>query len=214
MKYLLILGLVSFRMAQASQYSDFWEWFQANEADFPSTAEFDAAYGDELADRLATIKPGLVYEISIPDEGERTLIISADGMKELIPFVRDLVDSAPNLSGWRIIAFRPRMDDYARFGLGFGERSFDPKELWCWSRVEGGNFDLIIYHPNYSDEDRNVLVNGAYILLDMALGEYDVMTGIRYIDHRRLPDDPESLALYRFEDLRTVFDAYKSSVIH
>lgn len=57
-------------------------------------------------------------------------------------------------------------------------------------------------------------MNGTYVLLDMALGEYDVMTGIRYIDHRELPDDPEALGLYRFEDLRTVFDEYKATFAH
>jgi len=212
-KFLSLLGLLSVGMAQESNYSDFWEWFQANESDFPSTAEFDAAYGNELSGRLTEIRSGLVYEIAIPEEGEKELIISADGIKELIPFVRELVESAPNINGWKIIAFRPRMNDYARFTLDYGDRQFDPKELWCWSRVEDGNFDLVIYHPNYSGENRNLFVNGTYILLDMALGEYDVMTGIRYIDHRQLPDDPESRGLYRFEGLRTVFDTYMSNSI-
>ncbi len=82
------------------------------------------------------------------------------------------------------------------------------------SRVEGGNFDLVLYHRDYSDEIRNLLVNGTYILLDMALGEYDVMTGIRQIDHRQLPDQPEAAGLYRFKDLRSVFDEYKSKITH
>ena len=214
MKYLALIGLVFVTMAQASQYSEFWVWFQANQADFPPTSEFDAAYGGELSGRLTDIKPGLVYEIAILDAAENELIISGDGVKELIPFVQDLVDSAPAIEGWKIIAFRPRMDDYARFTLNFGDQTFDPKKLWCWSRVEDGSFDLVVYHANYSDDVRNLLVNGTYVLLDMALGEYDVMTGIRYIDHRELPDDPKALGLYKFEDLRTVFDEYKSKVTH
>ena len=201
-------------MTQASQYSDFWTWFQANKADFPPTSEFDAAYGDKLSGRLTSIKSGLVYEIAILDDAENELIISGDGITELIPFVQGLVDAAPAIDGWKIIAFRPRMDDYAGFTLNFGERQFDPKKLWCWSRVEDGNFDVVIYHAEYSDEIRNLLVNGTYVLLDMALGEYDVMTGIRYIDHRELPDDPAAAGLYRFEDLRSVFDDYKSNVTH
>lgn len=211
MKYLSLIGLVVFNMAQASQYSNFWAWFQANEADFPTTTEFDAEYGDALSDQLNDIEPGLVYEIAIPENGQKEFVISADGIKELIPAVRGLVNSAPSLKGWEIIAFRPRMDG---FTLDFGEHQFDSKELWCWSRVEDGNFDLIIYHSNYSDEIRSLLVNGTYILLDMALGEFDVMTGIRQIDHRELPEEPESVGLYRFEELRTVFDEFKSTITH
>lgn len=214
MKYLTLIGLVSLTMAQASQYSAFWTWFRANEADFPATSEFDAAYGEELSSRLADIKSGLVYEVAIRDDAENELIISGDGIKELIPFVQDVANSAPVIDGWKIIAFRPRMDDYASFTLNFGERTFDPTKIWCWSRVEDGSFDLVIYHADYSDEVRDLLVNGTYVLLDMALGEYDVMTGIRYIDHRVLPNDPEEHGLYKFEELRTVFDAYKSTVTH
>ena len=201
-------------MTQAGQVADFWSWFQANEADFPSTTEFHAAYGSELSARLSELKQGIVYEIAIPDDGRKELVISADGIKELIPFVQEVVDAAPSMDTWTIHAFRPRMDNYADFDLNFDEYSFEPKKIWCWSRIEDGHFDLIIYHPNYTDERRDLLVNGTYILLDMALGEYDVMTGVRYIDHQKLPEDPESAGLYRFENLRVVFDEYKSSITH
>ena len=208
------LGPTLTTMATTSPHSDLWTWFQANEAKFPATSEFDANFGDELSTRLSAIKAGLVYEIAILDGADNELIISGDGVEDLIPDVQKVVDSAPEIEGWQIIAFRPRMEDYSSYTLNFGERIFDPKELWCWSRVEDGNFDLVIYHADYSDELRNLLVNGSYVLLDMALGEYDVMTGIRYIDHRQLPDDPEADGLYRFKDLRQVFDEYKASHTH
>lgn len=69
---------------------------------------------------------------------------------------------------------------------------------------------MIVYHPDYSDEDEALFINSTYILLDMALGEYDVMTGIRYIDNQRLPEDGDYSDLYKFEDLRRVFDECKS----
>ena len=103
------------------------------------------------------------------------------------------------------------MDDYVRFKLKYGDRWFDPQDLWCYSQEEDGHFDLIVYHPTYSQEFRNELANGTYLLLDMAIGEYDVMTGIRYIDHQQLPENPESSGLYRFKDLRRVFDTYKKN---
>jgi len=201
-------------MSHPQNYLDFWNWFCTNEAEFPTTSEFDEAFGTQLSDELGKIEPDLVYEIATPNDGQKELIISADGIKDHIATVRGLVESAPALEDWEIIAFRPRMDDYSRFTLDFGERQFDPREIWCWSQIEDGCFDLIIYHPNYSDEERNLLVNGTYILLDMAIGEFDVMTGIRHLDHRELPDQPESYGMYRFGDLRTVFDEYKSANTH
>ena len=202
-------------MASApDEYSSFWSWFQFNEADFPSTDKFDALFGTELSGRLADIRSGLTYEIAIREDGDSEFIISADGIKELIPFVQELVNSAPALDGWKIIAFRPRQPDYSDFTLEFAGRNVDPKTLWCRSQVEDGNFDLIVYHPNYSEDDRSPIVASTYILLDMALGELDVMTHIRYIDHQQLPDDAELKGLYRFEELRDIFDTYKSTITH
>lgn len=212
MKYFSLIGLFVITMAQASQSSEFWSWFQENEANFPQTSNFDKEYGSVLSEQLASVEAGLVYEITVPVDGKKEFIISADGIKALIPTVQNLVDTAPTLNDWDIIAFRPRMDDYSGFTLNYGERNFNPTEIWCWSRVEDGNFDLVIYHKNYEEAIRPLLVNGTYILLDMALGEFDVMTGIRYIDHRELPDDPESSGLYKFEELRSVFDQYKSTL--
>jgi len=212
MKVLSLFCLLLFSTAHASQYSDFWSWFQTNEADFPSTLEFDAEYGDMVSSLLYEIQPGLTYEISVPESGQKELIISAGGKKDLIPSVDNLVNSAPALTGWDIIAFRPPLDDYADFTLDYGVHHFNPKELWCWSRTEGDNFDLIVFHPDYTDESRPLLVSGTYILLDMALGEYEVMTGVRYIDHRELPDNPRSAGLYKFGELRDVYDKFKSTV--
>ena len=209
MRVFTILALVSMCMNTSSPQSGFWTWFKENESKFPATDKFAAGYGKELRRRLNLIAPGLVYEISIPEEGQKELVISADGLRRLIPYVEDLVRAAPLIEGWKITAFRPRMDDYATFTLRYGERDFDPQSLWCYSRVVDGHFDLIIYHPDYSPEARNILVNGTYVLLDMALGELDVMTGIRYIDHQQLPKDPESKGLFPFKKLRQIFDDTK-----
>jgi len=188
--------------------SDFWTWFKNNESDFPETAEFDATYGEALIKQLEKVKPGLAYEIATPAIGEKELVISANGLRDLIPDVLGLIETAPDLTGWTFTAFRPRMSG---FNVTIGGHEFDPAELWCYSRVENGHFDLIIYHPEFSEDSRSLLTGGTYILLDMALGEYDVMTGIRYIDHRQLPPDPQAAGLYRFENLRKVFDNYKSN---
>ena len=209
MKAIALLALVSICMNASSAQSDFWTWFKEKESEFPATAEFGASYGKELSRRLALVHPGLVYEISVPENGPKELVISADGLRNLIPHVRNLVGAAPAVEGWTFTAFRPRMKDYAKFKLRFGGREFDPGKLWCYSRVQGGRFDLIVYHPAYSDEARNLIMNGTYILLDMALGEFDVMTGIRSIDHQQLPENPESKGLYRFERLRQIFDDHK-----
>jgi len=120
-------------MKVSTPQSEFWEWFEANQSEFPVTEEFHDAYGQELYERLNRVHQDLAYEILIPGEGEKGLIISADGVRNTIPHVEELVQAAPKVEGWRFTAFRPRMDDYTRFTLRFQDIEFNPEELWCYS---------------------------------------------------------------------------------
>ena len=140
----------------------------------------------------------------------REFVISADGIRGIFPSVVALVNAAPDLKRWHVIAFRPRMDDYTRFSLEYAGEKFDPKSIWFYSRIEGGSLDVIFYHQSYSDEIRNRIISATYILLDMAIGEFDVVTGIRYIDHQQLPRNPEAEGLRPFHDIRAVFDDFKA----
>ena len=45
----------------------------------------------------------------------------------------------------------------------------------------------------------------------MAIGEYYVAAGIRYIDHQLLPEDPESEGLFPFKSLPEIFFNYIDS---
>lgn len=190
----------------------FWEWFQRNESRIYQFENNKEQILNEISEQLSKYKEGVVFEISQEQNGKRVFILSADGLKELFPAVQALKDSAPRLEKWSIVALRPRMNDYARFKLVYAGKEFDPANIWIYHRIQDGYFDLIIYHPEYSEEERNVFISCAYIFLDMALGEYDVVTGIRYVDHQRLPERPEEEGLMPFSELRHIFDEYKAKI--
>lgn len=188
----------------------FWKWFGANAGRFENFERDQEVLMDELSEALNTYQSGVVFEIGAKQDGVREFVISADGLENLFPAVTTLAKAAPKLRGWTIIAFRPRMDDYAQFTLNYHGRKFDPKEIWFYSRIKDGDFDVIFYHPAYRDEDRDVIISGTYILLDMALGEYDVVTGIHQLDHQLLSADPKADGLRPFSEFRFVFDEYKT----
>ena len=191
----------------------FWKWFEKNSPRFQAFEADRDQLIPLLSEQLSRYKEGLTFEVGVENEGVRDLVISADGVRDLFYAVHKLTEFSPQIPGWRVVAFRPRMDDYTRFSCTFDGRSFDPKSIWFHARIENNLFDIIIYHSNYEDTDRNLIASGTYILLDMALGEYDVVTGIHYIDHQLLPANPESEGLRPFSDLRKVFDDYKISRI-
>ena len=97
------------------------------------------------------------------------------------------------------------------YSINYSGLKLDPKDLWIYWREEEGNFDLIVYFPNYDETERNIFVEAAYILLDMAIGEYYVAAGIRYIDHQLLPENPEEEGLFPFKSLPEIFFEYVDS---
>ena len=215
MKKLSIITLLVFIsmgiFAKETREHQFWKWFQKNESKLFQFEKDQEPILDEISEQLSKYKEGIVFEISQENNGKREFIISADGLKELFPDVEALKDAAPKLDRWSIIAFRPRMKDYANFKLDYAGKEFDPAKIWIYHRIQDGYFDLIIYHTSFTEEERNAYVSGAYILLDMALGEYDVVKGIRYIDHQKLPDNPKDEGLMPFSDLRKIYDEYKKN---
>jgi len=188
-----------------SNEAEFWNWFIENRAQFDEFEPSQESVLDSLHDQLHQYHESLVFELSQPQEGIRELVISADGLAEVFPAVQRLCDAAPPVPGWKVTAFRPRMS-FAGLRVTFDDRDFDPNEIWFHPVSKDGAFDLILYVPTFPEEERSVVVDGCYILLDMALGERDVVTGIRSLDHRPLPPDPEAEGLLPFRELPEVFD--------
>lgn len=208
--FILLLGVLPMGLfAKKNPEQIFWKWFQKNESKFFDLEKDKDNLLDKLSKELTKYKDGLTYEVSTVESGKRELIISADGLKEIFPSVEALVTSAPELNRWKVIAFRPRHKDYADFVLNYEEEEFDPSKIWIYYRVEDGFFDLALYHPAYDEKERNLYVSASYILLDTALGEYDVTMNVRYIDHRKLPKNPQEEGLTPFSKLSEKFDKYK-----
>ena len=196
--------------SKESREQEFWNWFSKNEKVIFTFEKDQEKNLDAISDNLSKYREGLVFEISQVSDGKREFIISADGISELFPDVEALSQAAPNFDRWIIIPFRQRMNDYANFNLEYSGKDLDPSKIWIYSRIEEGYFDLIVYHPEYLEEQRDIFVSASYILLDMALGEFDVVRGIRYIDHQRVPENPFEMGLKPFSELRAIFDAYKN----
>jgi len=187
----------------------FWRWFTTNQE---RIFRFEADSGrilDEISAKLRSYKNGLVFEISKENNGVREFVISADGLKELLPSVTKLVSAAPTLQRWKFLAFRPRLDNYSEFSVEYAGHNYHPKDIWFFHKIEDNSFDAIFYHPNFNAKTRDEVIASTFLMLDMALGEYDAVTGLRYIDHQAMPKNPKAEGLRPFSELRMVFDEFK-----
>lgn len=148
----------------------FWRWFTRHENELFVSVSHDEGLLDSLGDELQKIRSGLTFELGSPGE-TRELVISADGDKELFPKVVSLVKAAPDLRRWRFIAFRPR--GVFPVEITVGEKVADSNDVFFSLLDNGKVAGIRLFIPGYETNDLGWRAIG-YLLLDHALGEYDV----------------------------------------
>jgi len=193
------------KIPDKSSPQEFWRWFvsrsRAITADtkrLGSRAASRRLIVDKLGKRLAAVNEHLVHEIGMYSPETVELIISADGCKAAFPAVVALVSARPPLNGFRITAFRPRKPFPAIDIYGQSIRG----DAVTYRLDEADGFlDLYLrIEADLSDEQLRVV---GFLMLDMALGEFDVETGLRKIAFTRNPFDGER----PLSELTAAFDA-------
>jgi hypothetical protein len=185
---------------RAGRIRDFWRWCAAQPlSEWPP----DRALLDELGDRLHAIDDGLAFEMCARD-GKVELAISADGDRDRLDLVREIVAAAPAMS-IRVVAFRQR-SPAAPYQLRRPDGSqLGSDDIWfAFERDEQGLGLHLFIRDLPDDDDAGPLQSAVYLLLDNALGELDVVTQIAWINWEALPDQRDGLA--PLADLAPRFD--------
>jgi hypothetical protein len=128
---------------------------------------------------MQKVHPSLTFEFGPVQAGKREFIISADGIREAFPKVEGLFAAAPPLPKWTVIKFRPRRDP---FDLEYGGISVKANAVSILMQADGARAGLTVLIPGYTEAQRKTYVGIAYLLLDQALGEYDVETRVGFIE--------------------------------
>jgi hypothetical protein len=132
---------------------------------------------DGLAAELQKVDRGLTFEFG-PRGATREFVISAAGIKKTFPAVVGLAEAAPGLERWQIIAFRPRRAPVMTIEIG--DKSVDPKDVQLSLLDNGKMAGIYLFIPGFREDDVALQQIG-YLLLDGALGEYDVETRLGLI---------------------------------
>jgi hypothetical protein len=189
----------------------FWDWFIRHEPElFALRVEQPDAREKifrEIALRLRKVDRDLVFEFG-PNKPKREFVISAGGIKRAFPAVASLVDSAPTLDRWRITAFRPRRTPVSI--VEFNGKRVDPKDVQFTLISDGTIAGIRLFIPGRPETDTDLRQIG-YLLLDEALGEYDVESHIGPIE--MLPAESHTDAQrYSFAELPNKFDELVGSL--
>lgn len=185
----------------------FWDWFRNNSERYYLLDMEDESMFDELINRLKEVDKNLTFEMGPPGrDGVREFIISADGIIESFSAVINLVELAPKMKKWKIVAFRPRIkgDDIM---VEYGDDlllSYD--DVFFKYFPDSNKIGVELHIRDYGESED--VDSAVFILLDSLIGEYDMEMEIGWIDRTVLNDD-EMDDLLPMIELRKIVDGNK-----
>ena len=191
--------------AQSSREETFWQWFQANDSRLFNFETNQEKVFDELQAELHKVNSGLTFEFGPKENGVRDFVISADGIKDVFPSVISLANAGPTLPHWKIIKFRPRR--------GLGPISLNglkllPEQLDFTIEPDGSKAAITLFIDGYRESEHDRYAGVGFLMLDQALGEYDVEMKVNGIDFKARTAKSK-LPKHAFSELAAVFDEFE-----
>lgn len=177
----------------------FWDWFSENSDRLMQVQTSEERVCRELHSRLQRFNKHLVFVFGRIEDGRREFVISADGVTSAFPTVQRLVDAAPDLPDWNIVAFVPPCNFELRVRLA--DRAMDANDIWFSAFPEQERVGLVLYIRDLCPENEKLLESIAAIMLTHTLGEYDYNTRIGGIATAPLPPDPVGMGLKSVREL-------------
>ncbi len=182
----------------------FWAWFtEHDELLFNFERDPDRVF-PSLASALAAVAPDLTFEFGPQADGRRDFVISAGGIRSAFAAVEALAEAAPDLPRWNVVAFRPRRTSI--IGIRLQGLTVLPKQVECRLLADGGQLGICLYFDGYREQETRLWTQIGYLMLDQALGEYDVETKVGRIEFfpRHSPSQADRFPL---SELPARFDA-------
>lgn len=165
-----------------SSEDKFWSWFIKHEDKIFNFQEAKDKVFTEISKELLKVNKDLTFEIStVLPNGKREFIISASGIKKAFPIVNSIYEKAPSLKRWTFIKFRPR-----RFPINdihLYNQLIKAKDVYfaLFNDKDPNKVGIMLFFKDYTEQENNMWTQVGFLMLDEALGEYDVETKLNSI---------------------------------
>jgi hypothetical protein len=174
-----IMGFSLFRSwAQKSPEAQFWAWFEKNQDMLYYFERDQERIFDQLGAAMHKVHPDLTFEFGPDKDGKREFVISADGLKAGFPAVESLHAAAPSLPRWTFIKFRPRQSPMQ---IEIGELKIKPEDVEVAVEADGAKAGFTAFVRGFDNAREKQFSQAVYLLLDHAVGEYDMETKVGFI---------------------------------
>jgi hypothetical protein len=204
--------------SKINKIEKFWIWFTENNKKFLFLNQIDSKeikdkLLDEFLKELHEYCDKLYFEIGgHPEENNVELIISAEGNVDYFDQVEKLITSAPELKDWQIIAFKPPMGK--GFKTNYRGKEFDPSKIIFIPLNHQDDPTLVglkVCYPDYSDDERDIFINGTYIVIDTLIGEKSTALDINYLEVARTPENIKDYDFGHLENIKEFIEEKKNA---
>jgi hypothetical protein len=180
-----------------SKEQQFWDWFKQNETKYYFLNQIDdeeekEKHLDNFFDHLHEYCENLFFMVGGQPDEKQDLIITAEGNTNFFGQVEALVEQAPLLEHWNVIAFKPAQADH-KFKVKHEGIELDPQTLYFipLNSKKSDQIGLRIYLDSYDSTRKQDFLTVAYWVLDNILGEKSSALDIGYVEIEALPPYPE-----------------------
>lgn len=164
----------------------FWVWFSKNSKQIYSFEKNQNTIFRSIKRELNKIDSNLVFEFSqILDNKKREFVISADGIKSSFSNVKKIVNNAPILDDWEIIAFRQPNNSINELSIDSIKVNFS--NVYFKYQKNINNIDIELYLPNFIESPEWTSLS--FLMLDVILGEYNTEMYLNTIDKKLLKEN-------------------------
>ncbi|ANU26381.1 hypothetical protein [Planococcus versutus] len=181
----------------------FWDWFVTNKAVYHKLDDKNSDKRlNQLQKKLQKVNQHLTFELSdLSEDAKRELVISADGMIEAFDDVIELVEQAPELDAFKVIAFRQQQTEEVSIDYGDIELSWHDMFYTVEKQESRDDFNLTLYVKGFTKENEDEFVSASFILLDTVIGEYNAGMCIGEIEFASYERQPNLLPIKELQSL-------------
>ncbi|QNR24605.1 hypothetical protein [Croceimicrobium hydrocarbonivorans] len=162
---------------RSTREEKFWKWVirHKNELEDFIRSDFkDYGIYNQLSAKAREYHPMLYPEMTIGENGETVLILSADGQKEGLRPVEVIFEAKPVIDNWIVHKFRQAKDEIS---LNFEDTEFPSSHILVIPEIDSTHqkVNAAVYIKNLNS---NLIGSQAlfFLYLDHILGEYNVIS--------------------------------------
>lgn len=190
--------------AKKSPEAQFWAWFEKNQEMLFYFERDQERVFDKLNAAMSKVRPDLTFEFGPDENGNREFVISADGLRDAFPAVESLYASAPSLPRWTFIKFRPRR---SAMTIQMGQVKLQPTDVDVAVEADGDKAGITVFVKGYDESQSQQYEHAVFIMLDQAIGEYDMETKVGFIEVQPF-EKGSQYKRYGLDILPQIFDEF------